>query len=97
MQLLLYDMKRSGAPKLEVAQRWAKHFGLADRPDTYVLVGEPYLIGRASFRMIPGFQLVDRDFVLRYDAGGHHPVHDLWRELLPAVGGLLEQVGAPGA
>lgn len=97
VQLLLYDMKRAGAPTLDVARRWAEHFGIADLPDTYVLVGEPYLIGPASFRMIPGFQLIDRDFVLRYDAGGHHPVHDLWRELMPAVGGLLEQAGAPGS
>jgi hypothetical protein len=97
VQLLLYDMKRSGAPTLELARRWSEHFGFGDAPNEYVLVGEPYLIGRASYGMIPGYQLVDRDFVLRYDATGHRPRHDLWRELLPAVGGLLEEVRASDA
>jgi hypothetical protein len=97
VQLLLYDMERAGAPTLELARRWSKHFGFGDGENEYVLVGEPYLIGRASYAMIPGYQLVDRDFVLRYDATGHRPRNDLWRELLPAVAALLEEVRAGDA
>ena len=33
--------------------------------------------------MVPGFQLVDRRFVLRWDATGHSPRHNLYTELLP--------------
>jgi hypothetical protein len=44
--------------------------------------------------MIPGFQLIDADFVLRFDASGHHPKHDLWRELLPAVPSLIDEVSS---
>ena len=62
--------------------------------NTVVLVGEDYLIGPASYRMIPGFQLIDRDFVLRYDATGHRPRHDIWRELMPALPSLLAEVGS---
>ena len=58
---------------------------------TIVLVGEDYLIGPASYRMIPGFQLIDRDFVLRYDGAGHQPRHDMWRELMPAIPSLLAE------
>jgi hypothetical protein len=43
--------------------------------------------------MIPGFQLIDRDFVLRYDASGHRPRHDLWRELMPAIPRLIAEAG----
>jgi len=92
VHLLLYRPGRDGPPKLETAQRWAKHFGLEASSDVIVLVGEPYLIGPASYNMIPGFQLIDANFVLRFDATGHHPKHDLWRELLPAVSSLLGEI-----
>ena len=42
--------------------------------------------------MIPGFQLIDREFVLRYDGTGHRPRHDIWRELMPAIPSLLAEV-----
>jgi hypothetical protein len=74
-----------------MAQLWAKHFGIQESENMLILVGEPYLIGPASFNMIPGFQLIDADFVLRFDSSGHHPKHDLWRELLPAVSSLVQR------
>ncbi len=60
-----------------------------------VLVADDYLIGPATFKMIPGFQLVDPEFRLRWDATGHRPRHDLWGELLPALPRLLAQVDLP--
>lgn len=95
-QLLLYDMGRRGAPTPELGRRWAEHFGVRG-PNRLVLIGEPYLIGPASYAMIPGFQLVDREGRLRFDSTGHRPQHDLWRELLPALAGLLDEVPAGGA
>ncbi|MFT5051225.1 MAG: hypothetical protein ACI8QZ_002635 [Chlamydiales bacterium] len=56
-----------------------------------VLVGDPGFIGPKTFRMIPGLQLVDRDFVLRYDAAGGQAPDDMWTELLPAIGERLER------
>ena len=94
VHLLLYRPGRDGPPKLETARLWAKHFGIEESEDTLVLVGESYLIGPASYNMIPGFQLIDSDFVLRFDASGHHPKHDLWRELLPAVPSLIDEVSS---
>ncbi len=51
------------------------------------------MAGRATllcrYNLIPGFQLIDRDFVLRYDASGHHPRDSLWDDLLPAIPRLL--------
>ncbi len=97
VQLLLYDTSRSKPPTLALARRWAQHFGLGSRENELLLVGEDYLIGPASFKMIPGLQLVDRDFTLRWDATGHRPRHDLWRELLPALPALLAEVEATPA
>jgi hypothetical protein len=92
VQILFYDMKRKAPPSLRLARRWTQHFGLGAGANEVVLVADDYLIGPASFRMIPGFQLVDSEFRLRFDATGHQPRHDLWRELLPALSGLLAEV-----
>jgi hypothetical protein len=92
VHLLLYRPGRDGPPKLETARLWAEHFGIEESDDTIVLVGEPYLIGPASYNMIPGFHLIDADFVLRFDATGHKPKHNLWSELLPAVPSLIDEV-----
>ena len=53
------------------------------------LAGGPALHNQASYAMVPGFQLVDRTFVLRWDATGHNPRHSLYRELLPAIPEIL--------
>jgi hypothetical protein len=92
VHLLLYRPGREGSPDVQMAQLWAKHFGIEASENMLILVGEPYLIGPASFDMIPGFQLIDADFVLRFDSSGHHPKHDLWRELLPAIPTLVRSV-----
>ena len=89
VQLILYDM-RMKAPYREAVRHWVEHFDVPVGPRHVVLLGEEYLIGKASYDLIPGYQLVDKDFVLRYDAAGHGPPHNLWRDLLPAVKELVE-------
>lgn len=88
VHLLLYgyDMQ---APSVEDARQWAEHYGLDERSNHVVLVGDPRMLGGATFCMIPGLQLVDRDFVLRYDSAGRNSAHDLWTELWPGVAGVL--------
>lgn len=90
VHLLLYGFDRQ-APSVADAREWAEHFELDERDNHLVLVGDPRLIGSESFRRIPGLQLVDRDFVLRYDAAGRQAPDDLWTELWPAVGDLLDE------
>ncbi len=92
VHLLLYKPGRQGPPSLETARLWEKHF--AEARKAIVLVGEDYLIGPASYAMVPGFQLVDSDFVLRFDGAGHHPRHDIYRELFPAMPSLIGRVGS---
>jgi hypothetical protein len=56
-----------------------------------VLGGSPELANANSQVLIPGFQLIDRNFVLRMDSTGENPANDLYRELLPNIGKLIEQ------
>ncbi len=74
VQLLLYGMDMQ-APKRGDAKTWADHFRLSKSRNQYVLAGTPEFIGQASYDLIPGFQLVDRDFILRIDHAGHNPRH----------------------
>jgi hypothetical protein len=87
VHLLLYSM-RMHAPTSEDAGHWAEHFGI-DRPNQLVLHGDERFINQASYDMIPGFQLLDRDLVLRADSTGHNPRHNLYTFLLPMLGRML--------
>lgn len=89
LQILLYDMQL-GAPKAKDAQKWARHFGFTKSQNQYVLVPTRDMRGNASYNLIPGFQLIDRDFIVRSDSTGHNPQDNLYTELLPMVPGLLK-------
>ena len=88
VQLLLYSPSMK-APTLEEVQAWSKHFGFGTGANQLLLFGDASYINNASYNMIPGFQLVDKDFVLCCDATGHNPKNDLYRELLPMVKKLI--------
>lgn len=55
------------------------------------------LATRQSYKMVPGFHLIDRDFVLRRDSSGHHPVHNLYDDLLLTMGRLVSNATAADA
>lgn len=88
VQLILYNMQLQ-APSLTEVQEWARHFRMTTARNRYVLVGESNMVGNASYNMIPGFQLIDQNFVLRSDSTGHNPTNDLYRHLLPTLKSLL--------
>ena len=88
VHLLLYGFDMD-APSVDDAREWAEHYGLDDRPNHVVLVGDPRMLGPDTFSMIPGLEVVDRDFVLRFDSAGRGAPHDLWRDLWPGVAGVL--------
>lgn len=88
VQLLLYG-PTMGVPSLKDAQDWARHFQMDRYSNEIVLVGTKSMQNPASYNMIPGFQLVDRDFTLLVDSTGHNPQQDLYRELLPTLSRLL--------
>ncbi len=90
IQLLLYSPSMK-TPDLPEVQAWAKHFGFETSKNQYVLQGTPEMINDASYAMIPGFQLIDRQFILRSDSTGHAPKHDLYRHLIPMIPKLVSE------
>lgn len=64
---------------------WAKHFQMERQDHKIVLRGDPSMLGQETHEMIPGFHLIDRDFILRSDSCGHHPTDNLYTDLLPLL------------
>lgn len=84
IQVLLYDLAME-APDFNDVKAWAEHFRFDENPNIFVVAPKSDLRGNASWHMIPGVQLIDKDSVVRYDSTGHRRRHNLWTELLPAV------------
>jgi hypothetical protein len=80
------DMK---TPSATDARRWAAHFDFKTEQREYVFAGNDAFLNpanyKASYTMIPGFFLVDKNFVVRSDATGHRPIDSLYQYLLPMI------------
>lgn len=85
VQILLFNTNLQ-APTLAEARAWADHFGMDRSKNRIVLAGSDSLATKQSYNLIPGFHLINRDFVLIRDSSGHHPTHNLYTDLLPAMG-----------
>lgn len=90
VQILFYNMTKKPTTS-DDARMWSKHFGISKSKKQFVLAGSKGLLGPSTYNMIPGFQLIDKDFILRADSTGHHPKHNLYTELLPMVANLLTE------
>jgi hypothetical protein len=90
IQLLLYDMSL-GPPAAKHAEIWAEHFGFKKENNEIDAVSPYDLRGKASYNLIPGFQLIDSNFILRSDSTGHFPRDGLYWTLLPMVRELLKE------
>ena len=92
VQLLLYNMQMQ-APTVDDLKRWSAHFPTVRKPNCVVLAATPEMLGSASYAMIPGVQLIDRQFVLRSDFRGHGGGDDLNGHLIRLV---REMIKSPG-
>ncbi len=94
INLILFNLQMQGATQ-EDAALWAEHFGLDKEKNTYVLAGGAELLAKpvyqASYDLIPGIQLIDKNFILRSDATGHNPRDSAWNTLMPMVPELLKE------
>ena len=84
IQLILYDMQLQ-APLPVHAQTWAEHFDFRTNENEIIAVSPYDLRSNVSYNLIPGFQLIDKNFILRSDSTGHNPRDDLYRMLLPMI------------
>lgn len=91
VHLLLYDMSAARAPTLEDAREWADHFRLDGVSNAVVLVGDERYVNSASYRLVPGFHVIDKSFVLRYDGSGHRPVDPPYDVALASIPDLLAE------
>ncbi len=90
IQILLYDMKMR-PPQPEDAKKWAEHFNIR-KDQNHIVAVSPYdLRSSITYNMIPGFQLIGKDFILRADSTGHHPRHNLYTQLIPHTVKLVNQ------
>lgn len=89
VHLLLYNLQMK-VPTLQDAKNWARHFAIHSENEM-VLVGTKEMQGQASYRMIPGFYLIDENFVVVSDSTGHHPKNNLYTQLIPHLKKLLRQ------
>ena len=90
VDLLLYDMSM-GHPTVQDAKEWAQHFHLTRGKNHFVAINSYDLRNKDTYNLIPGFQLIDRNFILRADSTGHRPKHDLYRQLIPLTTRLLAE------
>ena len=78
-----------GVPGPEDAKKWAEHFHFDRSKNRIVLAGAKEFLApenyNASYNLVPGFQLIDRDFILRSDSTGHNPHDGLYTQLLSMV------------
>jgi hypothetical protein len=88
IDLIIYNTRLQAATP-EDARAWCEHFKIVENKNHVVLVGDKSLLGNVTFSMIPGFQLLDKSFVLCSDSVGHEPKDDLWTVLVPKLKRLL--------
>jgi len=94
VQIIFFNF--SDAPPTPADLRdWDKHFHLHQR-NILVLGARQSLADNTARSIIPGFQLVDKKFVLRADSTGSSPRQDLTRELLPMIPKLLAEPDIQG-
>lgn len=94
INLLLFNMNLKPTDSVD-AKAWEEHFGFANSSNHIVLAGSDELLNSAnydaSYKMVPGFHLVDKNFILRSDASGHHPKRNLYTHLIPKITKLLNE------
>lgn len=90
VQLLLFNQAMQ-APTQAEATDWAKHFRMRRTNNEIVLVATPSMATKASRDLIPGFQLIDKNFILRVNSTGTTPADNLYTKLLPQIRKLLDE------
>ena len=94
VQLINYDTALE-APTPESLARWRKHFQFDGHPNVYIVSGGEPLRNKETFVRTPGFLLLDKNLIIQFDALGHTPHHDLFRELLPGVRRVVGEIHRP--
>jgi len=71
------------------AQRWADHFDLSADDNVIVAVPAKDIRSDETGEVLNGYQLIDKNMILRVDSSGPSPKHNLKMTLMPLVPKLL--------
>lgn len=71
------------------ADSWANHFDLEREKGVVVAIPQKDIRGEESEKIINGFQLLDKNHILRVDSSGSEPKHNLRMTFIPLVPKLL--------
>ena len=78
-----------GQASVDDAKSWADHFDLSPEHGEIVAVPKKDIRGEESDKIINGFQLIDKNNILRVDSSGPNPKHNLRMTLAPLLPKLL--------
>jgi hypothetical protein len=86
LQIIFFDEQQEPPTPAELAA-WSAHFDLHRR--NIIVLGAPMNLSQTLGRkIVPGFQLLDRNMVLRADSTGRIPQQDFVNQLLPLLQSL---------
>ncbi len=88
LKIIIYG-EGGGAGTRDDAQQWAQHFNLKKSDNVIVAVTKNDFRGKESDVIISGFQLLDKNMLLRVDSSGATPKHSLAMTLVPLVPKLI--------
>lgn len=71
------------------AQNWAEHFDLSREDNVIVAVPVKDIRSDETGEVLNGYQLIDKNMILRVDSSGSSPKHNLKMTLMPLVPKLL--------
>ncbi|MFN8391158.1 MAG: hypothetical protein U0136_12780 [Bdellovibrionota bacterium] len=72
------------APTVSELAEWSRHFHFHERGIT--VLGAPMAVSQTlGTKLVPGFQVLDKNFVLRADSTGMIPRHDFRTQLIPVL------------
>lgn len=84
LKILVYGPD-GGMASRDDAQNWATHFNLKRDDNIIVAVPQKDMRDKATDGLVGGFQLIDKNLLLRADSAGPTPKHNLTLTLTPLV------------
>ncbi|PCI56350.1 MAG: hypothetical protein COB36_06130 [Alphaproteobacteria bacterium] len=88
LKIIVYGA--DGAPgSRDDAEQWAQHFKIAESENVIVAVPALDMRSEESQSLVRGFQLLDKNLILRVDSSGVMPKHNLEMTLVPLVPKLI--------
>ncbi|PCJ97280.1 MAG: hypothetical protein COA45_10090 [Zetaproteobacteria bacterium] len=88
LKIIIYGADGAAGSR-DDAELWAEHFKLNESANVIVAVPSKDMRSDESQSLIRGFQLLDRNMILRVDSSGIMPKHNLQMTLAPLIPKLI--------